>query len=52
MAKGVGGSKNEGTLIVVCDCASEYQDQKYGRQRRVKNKCNKGFRCSVCGKEG
>lgn len=29
-------------------CVSEYQDKKYGRRKRVVNKCNNGFRCTVC----
>ena len=42
-----------GTIIKVCTCDSEYQDKRYGTNRRVHNLCNKGekARCTVCGKE-
>ena len=39
------------TSIRVCSCTHEYQEQKYGNNKRVKNKCGKGWRCTVCGKE-
>jgi hypothetical protein len=39
-----------------CSCSNEYQDQKYGKGRRLHNqsfhsKTNKpkGWRCTVCG---
>jgi hypothetical protein len=38
-------------MISPCKCASEYQDQKYGKGNRVKNPTKKGKdgRCTVCG---
>jgi len=43
-------------VIKVCDCKSEYQDKKYGKNKRVFNKMNSTsttvkYRCTVCGKE-
>lgn len=37
--------------VIVCNCRSEYQDQKYGENKRVMNKTGKGYRCTVCGKD-
>ena len=46
-------SAKYGTVIKVCTCDNEYQDKRYGTNRRVHNLCNKGekARCTVCGKE-
>jgi hypothetical protein len=41
-------------MILRCDCAHQYQDQKYGKGNRVHNEMKPGsnkVRCSVCGKE-
>lgn len=42
------------TMIIKCDCKSEYQDEKYGKQNRVHNesqaKDKKKARCTVCSK--
>jgi len=40
------------TKIIECDCAHDYQDQKYGKQKRVGNWAPKqsGHRCTVCRK--
>lgn len=40
-------------MILSCSCVNRYQDKKYGHGRRVHTtlKDNKGFRCTVCGKE-
>ena len=43
-------------MIKICDCKSEYQDKKYGKNKRVFNKTNSTsttvkYRCAVCGKE-
>lgn len=43
-------------VVQSCTCASEYQDKKYGKNKRVmtkmnKNKTAKQCRCTVCGKE-
>ncbi len=37
--------------IKKCDCKHEYQDKKYGKNRRVHNHCVKAakWRCTVCG---
>lgn len=40
--------------IKKCDCKSEFQDKKYGKDMRVHNKYIKdsgGYRCTVCGKD-
>lgn len=39
-------------MIAKCDsnCKSEYQDAKYGKGNRVKNRTKEGkWRCTVCG---
>ena len=39
-----------------CDCKSDYQDKKYGKNIRIHNATvkypsgNPGWRCTVCGK--
>lgn len=40
------------TKIIHCDCASEYQDKRYGSGKRVGNTTEKSgdARCTVCGK--
>lgn len=41
------------TILKICDCEHEYQDQKYGKQRRLHNCCTKDktkCRCTVCSK--
>lgn len=38
-------------MVRKCDCVHKYQDQKYGNGRRVMNKCNAGYRCTVCDKD-
>jgi len=40
-----------GTKVAVCSCKSDYQDKKYGENKRLMNKKNNGFRCTVCGKD-
>jgi hypothetical protein len=49
---------NVSTKLVTCACKSEYQDQKYGKSKRVANAVDGGkakksgvWRCTVCGKE-
>ena len=40
--------------IVRCSCISDYQDKKYGKDKRVYNSCGRAgdkFRCTVCSKE-
>ncbi len=37
--------------LIPCGCENEYQDKKYGKHIRVHNEFNKGWRCTVCGKE-
>ena len=43
------------TKIMKCYCEHEFQDNKYGKGKRVFNqtaKCDgKTYRCTVCGKE-
>lgn len=43
--------------ILPCDCKHEFQDERFGKGKRVHNECKgtKGappkYRCSVCNKE-
>jgi len=44
--------------LVSCQCASDFQDRRYGKQTRVANVTQKAksperatVRCTVCGKE-
>ena len=39
------------TVIRHCDCESTFQDQRYGKGKRVCNQGNKEVRCTVCGKK-
>ena len=34
-----------------CTCKHEGQDALYGKSNRLMNQFNKGYRCTVCGKE-
>lgn len=34
-----------------CNCEHTAQDMLHGKGNRMMNPCNKGFRCTVCGKE-
>lgn len=34
-----------------CACKHEEQDKLYGQGNRLMNEYNKGYRCTVCGKE-
>lgn len=34
-----------------CTCKHEGQDKLYGNGNRLMNEYNKGYRCTVCGKE-
>ena len=38
------------TKRVFCTCEHEYQDERYGKQKRIANLAPKakGFRCTVC----
>lgn len=37
------------TSIRTCTCKHEYQDKKYGKQKRVFNQTQRGdYRCTVC----
>ena len=38
-------------MIRKCSCKNEFQDKTYGKDLRVKNKTQKGYRCTACGKE-
>ena len=40
-----------GTKVLRCSCGSKFQDEKYGRNKRLHNATTKGYRCTVCGKE-
>jgi hypothetical protein len=47
-------SESNGTKILICTCVSAYQDEKYGKGKRVHNYApkahgkNPGWRCTVC----
>lgn len=34
-----------------CKCTNEFQDQVYGKNKRLFNDTVKGYRCTVCGTE-
>lgn len=36
-------------MIKSCNCKHAFQDARYGKKKRVHNKCEKGLRCTVCG---
>jgi len=36
-------------MINHCTCEHDYQDKKYGKNKRVWNPTMKGARCTVCG---
>jgi len=40
-----------GTKVLHCNCASKFQDEKYGKNKRLHNATTKGYRCTVCDKE-
>lgn len=37
------------TAILTCTCEHKYQDEKYGKNKRLHNETDKGYRCTVCG---
>ena len=37
------------TKILKCKCKHDYQDKRYGTDKRVHNETVKGWRCTVCG---
>lgn len=39
------------TKVLPCACRSEYQDKRYGIQKRLHNLMKKGWRCTVCAHE-
>jgi len=41
---------SEKTKIIFCTCKHDYQDEKYGEQKRIHNFVEKisGWRCTVC----
>ena len=43
------------TKIIKCRCKSEFQDERYGKGKRVHNQTTKNngrtYRCTVCGNE-
>lgn len=49
------GRSAGGCKLIRCSCKHEYQDQKYGKGRRIANRTvkndGKTFRCTVCGTE-
>lgn len=50
MAKQGGGG--EGQVKMACNCASPYQDERYGKGIRIHtNGAGKKKTCSVCGKQ-
>ena len=38
-------------MIKKCKCKHEYQDKRYGKQKRIFNETDKGWRCTVCGED-
>ena len=41
----------DATAVLTCTCEHEYQDERYGKNKRLHNKTDKGYRCTVCGHE-
>ena len=39
------------TRLLRCECESKFQDKAYGKGKRLHNKTNNGWRCTVCGNE-
>lgn len=39
------------TKIINCSCQSTFQDSSYGHGKRLGNKTDSGYRCTVCGTE-
>jgi hypothetical protein len=39
------------TAVLTCNCVHLYQDEKYGKNKRLHNETEKGYRCTVCGNE-
>jgi transposase-like protein len=39
------------TRIAFCSCLHKGQDNMFGKNKRVHNKTEHGWRCTVCGKE-
>jgi predicted adenine nucleotide alpha hydrolase (AANH) superfamily ATPase len=37
------------TAILTCTCEHKYQDERYGKNKRLHNETEKGYRCTVCG---
>lgn len=41
-------------MIIKCTCKNEFQDKRYGKQKRVANPATEkgveGYRCTVCAK--
>ena len=39
-------------MIFTCNCSNDFQDKRYGKNKRVMNKTatDKEYRCTVCGK--
>jgi len=38
-------------MVRNCDCPHAFQDERYGKGRRVHNDFAKGIRCTVCNKD-
>lgn len=37
------------TKVIQCSCSHDYQDRRYGKGKRLANKTQTGWRCTVCG---
>ena len=37
------------TVVKQCSCKSEFQDNLYGKNMRLKNQATKGENCTICG---
>ena len=42
--------EQEKTRIIECPCPSPYQDEIYGKGKRMHNLGNDGYKCTVCGR--
>lgn len=41
----------EQSKVLLCNCEHTFQDETYGKGRRLHNPFKNGFRCTVCGRE-
>lgn len=50
VTKGKNNHSAKTTEILECVCVSQFQDERYGKQKRVHNPTATGYKCTVCNK--